>query len=121
MTAAEAKNDSSAYRKRFTSFFKHNDFSKHGYNEAPKHDKSPKQEKPSIPVELYKDFFRLGVMPGSTLETCREAYKNLLKKHHPDRHSGTKEMMNAATEITSCINASFQRLSFWFKTGQIEN
>ena len=103
MTAAEAKNDSSAYRKRFTSFIKHNDYSMH--------DKSPKQERSSVPVELYKDFFRLGVVPGSTFETCREAYKNLLKKHHPDRHSSTKEMMNVATEITSNINASLSRNS----------
>ena len=116
MTAAEAKNDSSAYRKRFTSFIK-----REGYNDFSNHDKSPKQEKPSVPVELYKDFFRLGVVPGSTFETCREAYKNLLKKHHPDRHSSTKEMMNVATEITSNINASFQRISFWFKTGIIDN
>ncbi len=114
MTAAGAKTDSS-YRKPFTSFFAHN-----VHNDYLKHNESSKTEKQSVPAELYKDFFRLGVVPGSTFETCREAYKNLLKKHHPDRHSRTTEMMNAATEITSCINASFQRISFWFKTGKVD-
>ncbi|MDR2897856.1 MAG: J domain-containing protein [Spirochaetaceae bacterium] len=73
-----------------------------------------------VPTELYRDFIRLGLKPGASLEHCKKAHKNLLKQHHPDKHAGNPFTLNRATEMSSSINASFQRISYWYKTGRVE-
>lgn len=80
-----------------------------------------KQIKPKVPLELYKDFMRLGLAPGASLDICKNAQKNLLKKHHPDRHSESVYSFNIATQITSSINESFQRIALWYKKGIVED
>ena len=81
--------------------------------------KQTKKEKPyngrPIPPEIKKDFEELGLSPGVNEEECKEAYKKLLKIHHPDRHGGNQEMMKKATEKTARINASYDRLVNWFR------
>ena len=68
-----------------------------------------------IPAELKNDFAELGLPPDATRAECKEAYKRLLKIHHPDRHSGNPEKMLTATEKSARINASYDRLEKWFK------
>ena len=70
-----------------------------------------------VPPGLKRDFTELGLLPGASEEECKEAYKKLLKIHHPDRHSGNQELMKKATEKTARINASYDRLVTWFKSG----
>lgn len=72
-------------------------------------------KKQQVPFELKMDFAELGLEPGATETECKEAYKKLLKIHHPDRHSGDPEKMKKATEKTSRINAAYDRLQKWFK------
>jgi DnaJ-domain-containing protein 1 len=69
-----------------------------------------------IPPELRQDFAVLGLSPGASEEECKEAYKKLLKIHHPDRHGKDPEAMKKATEKTSRINAAYDRLEKWFRT-----
>ena len=68
-----------------------------------------------VPSELKPDFIELGLTPGASEEECKEAYKKLLKIHHPDRHGGDPELMKKATEKSARINASYDRLQAWFK------
>ncbi|MDR1748813.1 MAG: J domain-containing protein [Spirochaetaceae bacterium] len=84
--------------------------------------RQPKETVPRdrVPTELYRDFIRLGLKPGASLEHCKKAHKNLLKQHHPDKHAGNPFALNRATEMSSSINASFQRISYWYKTGSVE-
>lgn len=77
-------------------------------------------EKVCVPKELYSDFFRLGLRPGASLTACKSAQRDLLKVHHPDRHAETYLSWKSATEIASSINASFQRISYWYKTGILD-
>ena len=70
-----------------------------------------------IPPELKKDFAELGLSPGASEDVCKEAYKKLLKIHHPDRHTGDPENIKKATEKAAKINAAYDRLVIWFKTG----
>ena len=74
-----------------------------------------KQRARSAPDHLRKDFEELGISPEATPEECKEAYKNLLKKYHPDRHAQTSENLKTATEKTARINAAYDRLLEWFK------
>ena len=77
-------------------------------------------EKLCVPKELYSDFFRLGLRPGASLTACKVAQRNLLKLHHPDRHAENYFSWKCATDIASSINASFQRISCWYKTGILD-
>lgn len=71
------------------------------------------------PEELHGDYRNLEVPFGSSFEEVRKAYKNLLVEYHPDKHSGSAEKLQIATEITKKINASFQRIKRYHDTGSV--
>ena len=56
----------------------------------------------------------LGVAPGSDLATVRAAYRDLVKRHHPDRHfaGGTPiEFIRVAEARMAAINAAYAALA----------
>jgi len=65
------------------------------------------------PEELRADFEILGVPFGADDETCKAAYKKLLKIHHPDRHAGHEGNFKKATERSARINAAYDRIEKW--------
>jgi curved DNA-binding protein CbpA len=65
------------------------------------------------PEELRPDFDLLGVPFGADIETCKAAYKKLLKIHHPDRHAGHEGNYKKATEKSAKINAAWDRIEKW--------
>ena len=67
------------------------------------------------PESLRTDFEYLGVPFGADNETCKAAYKNLLKIHHPDRHAGHEGNYKKATERSAKINAAYDRIEKWQK------
>ena len=67
------------------------------------------------PEELRADFTELGVPFGASTEECKEAYKKLLKIHHPDRHANHQGNFKKATEKSARINAAYKRLENWFR------
>ena len=77
--------------------------------------KAGAERKRAVPEHLHKDFAELGLTPDATSEECKEAYKKLLKVHHPDRHASHDENMKKATEKTARVNAAYDRLEKWFK------
>lgn len=77
-------------------------------------DKKTETRRP-VPDGLKYDFMELGLSTDATYAECKEAYKKLLKIHHPDRHSGDPEKLKKATEKSARINASWDRLEKWFK------
>ena len=83
-----------------------------------KKDTSSKKTKPNakpVPPEIKADFRELGLEPHATKKECREAYKKLLKIHHPDCFAKDPEKMKKATEKTANINMVYERLEKWFK------
>ncbi len=77
--------------------------------------RSAAPERVPVPPELVEDFRVLGLMPGVSPSECRDAWKMLMKKHHPDRHNQSSE----ATRIATRINNSYNRIMDWYKTGDI--
>jgi len=71
------------------------------------------------PEELRPDFDLLGVQFGADKETCKTAYKNLLKLHHPDRHAGHEGNYKKATEKSAKINAAWDRIEKWRQTANM--
>ncbi len=68
------------------------------------------------PEELRADFEYLGVPFGADKETCKAAYKKLLKIHHPDRHAGHEGNFKKATAKSAKINAAWDRIENWRQT-----
>ncbi|MDR1142658.1 MAG: J domain-containing protein [Spirochaetaceae bacterium] len=66
----------------------------------------------AVPGELRPDFAELGVPFGASAASCKSAYKDLLKKYHPDRHSDP-ESVQKATEKSARINAAWDRIERW--------
>jgi DnaJ-domain-containing protein 1 len=68
------------------------------------------------PEELRADFELLKVPFGADDETCKAAYKKMLKLHHPDRHVGHEGNYKKATERMAKINAAWDRIEKWRQT-----
>jgi DnaJ-domain-containing protein 1 len=73
-----------------------------------------------VPGELRGDFAELGVPFGAPAGECKAAYKQLLKKHHPDRHAGHAGNVRKATEKSARVNAAFGRIERWRTTGRVD-
>ena len=67
------------------------------------------------PEELRTDYEILGVPFGADEETCKQAYKKLLKIHHPDRHAGNEGNYRKATEKSARINAAWDKIEKYIK------
>jgi len=79
-------------------------------------EEAEKQKKPRpVPEEIKRDFAELGLTPEATAEECKDAYKKLLKIHHPDRHANHEGNMNKATDKSARVNAAYDRLVVWFR------
>lgn len=73
----------------------------------------------AVPEALRPDFAELGLPFGASAEECKSTYKKLLKIHHPDRHAGHPGNFKKATERTARINAAWDRIEKWRKTGAV--
>ncbi len=59
---------------------------------------------------LREDYAILEVPFGAPFEQVKRAYKKMLRRYHPDRHSSDPEKLKLATEITTKINESYNRI-----------
>lgn len=59
---------------------------------------------------LVKDYANLELAQGANADQVKKAYKTMLRIYHPDRHAGDPEKQRIATEITSRLNRSYQRI-----------
>ncbi len=60
--------------------------------------------------DLRQDYANLEVPFGADVEDVLKAYKTLILRYHPDKHSQDPEKQRMATEITKKINGSFERI-----------
>ena len=68
-----------------------------------------------IPEKLKQDFVELGLSPEASVEECKEAYKKLLKIHHPDRHAKHEGNLKKATERTARVNEAYERIRIYLQ------
>ena len=94
----------------------------------------PEPVRVPVPAALTEDFAVLRVLPGVPLEYCKKAWKQLLKKYHPDLISDDQtspyiqdddtaqdKARQEAAAIVRRINRSYKRIEVWFSTGKITN
>jgi len=60
--------------------------------------------------KLAEYYSNLEVEYGANLETVRAAWKSLLKKYHPDLHSGDPELRATAEALTKGLNHAYRQL-----------
>lgn len=107
-----------AYQNAFTQKFSQQ-FSKHQNQE--KKTFSTERLKP-YPKILERDFLKLGVTPGSSIEVCKTAQIKLLKTFHPDKMENSSELEKVKANIMcSLVNESFTRIKSWYETGKVGN
>ncbi len=60
--------------------------------------------------ELAQYYANLEVPYGSDLETVRKAWKELLRKYHPDLHSQDPDKQRLSNELVQEINSAYREL-----------
>ena len=71
----------------------------------PKPGPAPRPASPD--QELRRAYAALEVPVGADFATVRKAYRNLMRKYHPDHHAGSPEKQKAATELAQNLTAAF--------------
>lgn len=59
---------------------------------------------------LARYYANLELPYGADLITVRQAWKNLLRKYHPDLHSHDPDKRRVATELTQGLNRAYEEL-----------
>lgn len=65
------------------------------------------------PEELRKDYSLLGVSFGATFTEVRNAYRTLMRTHHPDLHASDSNRQREATHTSQQLNTAYQRIKAW--------
>ena len=60
--------------------------------------------------DIRRAYAVLEVPPGSDFATVKKAYRALMRKYHPDRHTGSAEKQRAAHELALKITQAYERL-----------
>jgi DnaJ-domain-containing protein 1 len=87
-----------------------------GWDEWKEAERKNEEKKRSITEETRRDFAELDLSPEATWEECKDAYKKLLKIHHPDRHAKHEGNMDKATNKTMRVNNAYERLKVFFQS-----
>jgi DnaJ-domain-containing protein 1 len=61
-------------------------------------------------LEIVKAYAALEIPPGSDFTTVRKAYRALMRKYHPDRHTATPEKQKAANELAQKLTQAYDLL-----------
>jgi DnaJ-domain-containing protein 1 len=61
-------------------------------------------------LRIQKAYAALEVPAGSNFDTVRRAYRTLMRKYHPDRHTATPEKQKAANEVAQRLTESYKLL-----------
>lgn len=60
--------------------------------------------------EVAAAYAALEVPPGSNFETVRRAYRQMMRKYHPDHHTRSPDKQKAAHELTQKLTESYKLL-----------
>jgi hypothetical protein len=74
----------------------------------------------TVPTELIPEFAELGLVPGTAPEKCKEQWKILLKKYHPDLSGSAENERVSYTEKTTRVTDAYRKIIRWYSTGKID-
>ena len=81
--------------------------------ESTARDPAPRSAQPRSPQEqqVTQYYANLELAPGATLDDVRKAYRELMKRYHPDKHLGDPERHKAATELAQSLTRAYTALA----------
>ena len=59
---------------------------------------------------ITRAYASLEVKPGSDFDTVRKAYRGMMRKYHPDRHTSSPEKQKAANELAQKLTDAYKTL-----------
>lgn len=62
------------------------------------------------PSEIREDYAALELPLGADREAVKDAYRELVRRYHPDLHTGDPSKADVANELTVRIRQSYERL-----------
>ncbi len=65
----------------------------------------------AYPSEIRQAYNDLEIPVGTEINEIRRAYRQLLLRYHPDRHTDDPDKQQTAIEITQRLSMAYQRLS----------
>ena len=71
------------------------------------------------PESLRRHYETLGVPFGADYETVKRAYRDQLRRHHPDMHAADPRKQEEATGITQRIIIAFRHIKKYHETGTV--
>src|SRR5206468_12588591 len=63
-------------------------------------------------------YAQLEVPYGASLQTVKQSYRRLMRKYHPDLHSGDPEKQKVATELAQALSHAYHELELALKAGR---
>jgi hypothetical protein len=69
---------------------------------------APASHTPGDPVT--RAYAALEVPVGADFDAVRKAYRNMMRKYHPDRHAGSPEKQKSANELAQKLTESYKLL-----------
>ncbi len=73
--------------------------------------RSNKGAGPAPDPVLARYYANLELPYGAGLDTVREAWRQLVKKYHPDLHSADEQKQRTATELVQGLNRAYEELA----------
>jgi DnaJ-domain-containing protein 1 len=70
----------------------------------------PPAAHPSEALQVQRAYAALEVPQGSDFETVRKSYRALMRKYHPDHHTGSPQKQRAANEVAQRLTESYKLL-----------
>ncbi len=64
----------------------------------------------SAEAKLAEWYRVLDLSPGAELPQIKSAYRQLMRKYHPDMHAGNPQRQKAATELSVRVTAAYNGL-----------
>jgi DnaJ-domain-containing protein 1 len=87
-----------------------NERAAHASSARPQSRSSGRTASPRANDPVSKAYAALEVPPGSDFETVRKAYRSMMRKYHPDRHTASPEKQKAANELSQKLTAAYDLL-----------
>lgn len=118
---AKLKNNTRSRYRRMGNVMERRPAPKINYDEKDEY-KKPEEKLVPVPKDLVEDFAVLQLLPGSSLELCKNSWRRLLKKFHPDTITTKKSItVEEAAQVVRRINNAYKRIEHWYETGKILN
>jgi DnaJ-class molecular chaperone len=63
-----------------------------------------------VDAQISEWYRQLDLTPGADLSQIKTAYRQLMRKYHPDMHAGNPQRQKAATELSMRVTAAYNGL-----------